>query len=228
MPAGVPLAKRRNPHDPGRQIHTLRRILPAIAARAPALDVDGAFPAEDVAALRDAGLLAAPLPEALGGAGLGTDPAALAEALRLVGRASLPLGRLYEGHVNALRLVLRHGDAEQRDAAAADARDGAFFGVWNTDVPGEILRLETRPGGIRLQGRKILCSGAGRVDRALVTARARPEDLPQMVLVPLPPGESGGPRPLDGAGHARLGDRRGRFHRPRPARRGADRPARRL
>jgi alkylation response protein AidB-like acyl-CoA dehydrogenase len=167
----------------------LRRILPDVAARAPLLDVDGAFPAEDVAALREAGLLAAPLPEALGGTGLGTDPAALAEALRLVGRASLPLGRLYEGHVNALRLVLRHGDAAQREAAAGDARDGAFFGVWNTDVPGEILRLEPRAGGIRLLGRKILCSGAGRVDRALVTARAQPEDPPQMVLVPLPPGE---------------------------------------
>ncbi|MDN3563218.1 acyl-CoA dehydrogenase family protein [Paeniroseomonas aquatica] len=176
-------------HDASRCLDALRRILPAIAARAPALDVDGAFPAEDVAALGEAGLLAAPLPPEHGGAGLGTDPAALAEALRLVGRASLPLGRLYEGHVNALRLVLRHGDAAQAAAAAADARDGAFFGVWNTDVPGEILGLEPRAGGIRLQGRKILCSGAGRVDRALVTARARPGDLPQMVLVPLPPGE---------------------------------------
>ncbi len=167
----------------------LRRILPAIAARAPALDVDGAFPAEDVAALRDAGLLAAPLPPEHGGAGLGTDPAALAEALRLVGRASLPLGRIYEGHVNALRLVLRHADAAQAAAAAAAARDGALFGVWNTDVPGQILGLEARTGGVRLQGRKILCSGAGWLDRALVTARARAGDPPQMVLVPLRPGE---------------------------------------
>lgn len=153
---------------------SLRHILPGIAARAPALDVDGAFPAEDIEALRLAGLLAAPLPAALGGDGLGTAPLALATVLRLIGRASLPLGRLYEGHVNALRLVLRHGDADQVAAAAADARDSALFGVWNTDVPGEFLSLEPRAGGHRLQGRKILCSGAGRVDRALVTIRARP------------------------------------------------------
>ena len=42
------------------------------AAHAAALDHDGAFPAEDISALREHGLLAAPLPPRLGGAGLGT------------------------------------------------------------------------------------------------------------------------------------------------------------
>jgi alkylation response protein AidB-like acyl-CoA dehydrogenase len=149
--------------------------LPGIAARAAALDCDGAFPAEDVAALAEAGLLTAPLPVREGGHGLGTaseGAAGLVHALRLIGRASLPLGRLYEGHVNALRLVLRDGTPAQRAAAARDAMEGRLFAVWNTDAPGEppLGMHATGPGRWRLEGRKVLCSGAGRVGRALVTA----------------------------------------------------------
>ncbi|MBK1658421.1 acyl-CoA dehydrogenase family protein [Paracraurococcus ruber] len=171
----------------------LRGLLPGIAARAAARDADGAFPAEEVAALHGIGLLAAPLPAALGGDGLGTAPegaAALCTALRLIGRASLPLGRLWEGHVNALRLVLAHGDAGQRAAAARDARAGRLFAVWNTGAPGEPpLRLERGPGGVRLLGRKVLCSGAGHVERALVTAIEDADAPARLVLVPLAVGE---------------------------------------
>jgi alkylation response protein AidB-like acyl-CoA dehydrogenase len=178
---------------PEATLHALRQILPRIAVRAAGLDEDGAYPVEDVAVMHAAGLLAAPLPPALGGAGLGTTAAGgapLAEALRLVGRASLPLGRLYEGHVNALRLIMRHGDAAQQATAARDARAGCLFAVWNTEAPGDaVLRYDRIAGGIGLTGRKILCSGAGRVDRALVTARATPGGPSQMVLVPLQPGE---------------------------------------
>ncbi|TDH62807.1 acyl-CoA dehydrogenase [Dankookia rubra] len=170
----------------------LRLRLPGIAEAAATEDVDGAFPAGSVAALDAAGLLRAPLARALGGAGWGIEAegaAPLAQALRLVGRASLPLGRLYEGHVNALRLVQRHGSAAQVAAAARDAAAGLLFGVWNTDAPGE-PPLAIRPDG-RLAGRKVLCSGAGFAARALVTARpeATPEAPPQMLLVPLVPGE---------------------------------------
>ena len=115
-------------------VATLRTLLPAIAARGTALDDDRAFPVEEVAALRDIGMLTAPLPRALGGSGLGMEPegaAPLCKALRLIGRASLPLGRLYEGHVNALRLVLRYGSRVQSLSAARDAREGRLFGVWN-------------------------------------------------------------------------------------------------
>ena len=62
------------PERGGDPLGRLRFILPAIAARATALDADGAFTEEDVAALAAAGLLRAPLPRGEGGAGWGTEP----------------------------------------------------------------------------------------------------------------------------------------------------------
>ena len=47
-----------------------RKVAEAAFARAAACDADGAYPAEDVAALHEAGLLAAPLPQEFGGAAL--------------------------------------------------------------------------------------------------------------------------------------------------------------
>ena len=71
-------------------------------ARAGEYDEDGAYPAADVAALYDSGLLTAVLPVRFGGAGL--TGLSLGEVLRSIGSGSLPLGRLFEGHVNALEL----------------------------------------------------------------------------------------------------------------------------
>ncbi|MDP4021744.1 acyl-CoA dehydrogenase family protein [Methylobacterium sp. NEAU 140] len=152
------------------------------AERAPRHDRHGAFPREDIDGLREAGLLAAPLPVALGGAGLceAGSADALAAVLAAVGRGSLALGRLYEGHVNALALVLRYGSDDARDALARDARDGHLFGVWNTEPDPGGLTLD----GPELAGAKSLASGAGHVTRPLVTARL-PDGRRQMLVVPL-------------------------------------------
>lgn len=170
----------------------LRQALPAIADDAAGEDQSGCFPVASWQRLVDAGLLSAPLQRSLGGGGWGSEAhgaPALASALRLIGRASLPLGRLYEGHVNALRLVQRHGTPAQRRQAAADATAGQAFAIWNTDPPqGPGLRLAENG---RLQGTKVLCSGAGHVQRALVTYRPQqqPDAPPQLALVPLLPGQ---------------------------------------
>jgi hypothetical protein len=77
--------------------------------------------------LRGIGALAAPVPCDLGGLGMGTEPdgaAALCDALRLLGRGNLAVGRIYEGHVNALRPISRFGTLRQRQRAAEDARVG--------------------------------------------------------------------------------------------------------
>ena len=87
----------------------------------------------------------------------------LSEILRSIGSGSLPLGRLFEGHVNALELVLRYGNQQPIELVAEEARAGKLFGVWNTDDLNG-LRLMRRHGRSWLEGRKILASGAGHVE----------------------------------------------------------------
>ena len=136
-------------------------------ARAGAYDEDGAYPAADVTALNESGLLAAVLPLNYGGTGLLGLP--LSEVLRSIGSGSLPLGRLFEGHVNAVELVVRYGDHQRVELVAEEARAGKMFGVWNTDDSNG-LRLIHRHGRSWLEGRKVLASGAGHIERPLVTA----------------------------------------------------------
>jgi alkylation response protein AidB-like acyl-CoA dehydrogenase len=142
-------------------------------------DQDGAYPGEDVAALHESGLVTAVLPMSSGGAGL--SGVALSEVLRSIGSGSLPLGRLFEGHVNALELVLRYGERRQIDMVAEEARAGKLFGVWNTDDAND-LRLVRRRERYRLVGRKILASGAGHIERPLVTATD--EDGRRLMVLP--------------------------------------------
>ncbi|PWC28163.1 acyl-CoA dehydrogenase family protein [Teichococcus aestuarii] len=167
-----------------------QRVASLARALGAARDADGAFPDSEVAVLHDEGLLLAPLPAGLGGAGLlqGADGLRrLARVLAAIGAGSLPLGRLYEGHVNALGLIQAYGTEAQRAAMAEDVRAGHLFGVWATDDGAAPLRLEDAEGGGVLRGRKILASGAGRVTRPLVTARAA--DGLRMVLPHLSPRE---------------------------------------
>ena len=136
----------------------------AIRARAAALDEAAAFPAEDMALLRSLGLLTAPLPRRLGGHGAGTEAegaAAIFGLLRSLGAANPSVGRLFEAHVNAIRLITRYGSQAQAAAAAEACRAGDMFGLWVTDAPGAALTLDG--------GSKGPCSGAGHVPRALVT-----------------------------------------------------------
>jgi alkylation response protein AidB-like acyl-CoA dehydrogenase len=144
-----------------------REVAEQAFARAADYDGDGAYPAADVAALHDSGLLTAVLPVKCGGAGL--IGLSLGEVLRSIGSGSLPLGRLFEGHVNALELVLRYGNHQRIELVAEEVREGKLFGVWNTDDANG-LRLIHRHGRSWLEGRKILASGAGHIQRPLVTA----------------------------------------------------------
>jgi alkylation response protein AidB-like acyl-CoA dehydrogenase len=148
-------------------------------ARAGEYDEDGAFPAADVAALHESGLLTAVFPVKFGGVGL--TGLSLSEVLRSIGSGSLPLGRLFEGHVNALELVLRYGNDPRVKLVAEEARAGKLFGVWNTDDANG-LRLIHRHGRSWLEGRKILASGAGHIERPLITATD--ENGRRMIVLP--------------------------------------------
>jgi alkylation response protein AidB-like acyl-CoA dehydrogenase len=129
--------------------------------------------------LHESGLLVAVLPVKFGGAGL--TGLSLSEVLRSIGSGSLPLGRLFEGHVNALELVLRYGNDPRIKLVAEEARAGKLFGVWNTDDANG-LRLIHRHGRSWLEGRKILASGAGHIERPLVTATD--ENGRRMIVLP--------------------------------------------
>ncbi len=151
----------------------LEACLPAMRARAPALDETAQFPAEDIAGLAAAGLLSAPLPRSLGGLGLGTEPHGAETALaafRTLGRGHMAIGRLFEAHVNAVRLAVRFGQLPLQHSVADDAKAGHMLGLWVTDPP--CGGLQAGEDGT-LDGAKRFCSGAGHIHRAVVTATNR-------------------------------------------------------
>lgn len=146
-----------------------------LEAEASANDAQAVFPTHGLMRLRALGVFSAALPLAFGGCWPDAAPEAatgLLRLLRLVGQGSLALGRVVEGHVNALRLVSRYGSPAQCAAIAADVREGALLGVWVTDGA-HPLQLEQTAQGLILRGQKAFASGAGHVTRALVTARTQ-------------------------------------------------------
>ena len=63
------------------------------------------------------GALVAPLPVVLGGIGAGTEAGGTADIIGLMlalGRGNLAVARLYEAHVNAVRLMVRYRCARRR------------------------------------------------------------------------------------------------------------------
>ena len=180
---------------PADELGRFRALLQPL--QAPGLVADQAeFPEEAVRLLTEAGALTAPLPIALGGLGLGTEThrgAVLFAFLHLLGQASLPLGRLLEAHINALRIVMRYGDADQQAFVGAAVRDGALFALWVTDPPDNGLRMVANGDTFVLTGAKMFCSGAGHATHAVVTAEHRGET--RLLIVELGMGEQVSPLP---------------------------------
>ena len=122
--------------------------------------------------LRERGLLAAALPWDAGGLGLGSERGGHLPLLRILaslGGADLALGRIYEGHVNALLLIETYGTLPQKRRAADDAHAGLLFGVWNTGEPAP-MRIVDQHGRLTLQGSKTFATGAAFVQRPILTA----------------------------------------------------------
>ena len=174
--------------DLGALLDTARAVADRAAERAARDDAPGAFPEATFDDLRQSGLLTAPLARAHGGAGLGTEPGtdhALYRVLREMGRGSLPVGRVYEGHVNALLLIDAYGTEDQKARYAADARAGHLFGVWNTEIPRDGVKLyPLAGGGARMAGAKTFASGLGFVTRPFANG-ALPDGGWQMAVVPV-------------------------------------------
>ena len=110
--------------------------------------------AVSVARLAAAGHLAAdPLP-----------PGLLFERLVVLGEANLPLARLYEGHVNALRLVATLGEPDVWAQTQALADAGVLLGVWGAEGKTPLSLDDDH-----LVGGKRFASGLGVVGHAVVT-----------------------------------------------------------
>lgn len=135
--------------------------LDEIAAGAAARDADPGFPHDAVALLRDAGALSPP----------GISCADEWAAVRAVARADASVGRIYDGHLNAVeRLAVGAPPALRAGELKAVAEGRLLLGVWGAD-PGPGEGEPARLDGDVVSGVKTFCSGAGGVDRALVLVR---------------------------------------------------------
>jgi alkylation response protein AidB-like acyl-CoA dehydrogenase len=147
-------------------------LVPQMQRNAKEADDMAAFPSEDIAALRDAGVFAMLLPIEQnpcgddGGAAIDQ----LAGVLMRLGMGNLAVGRIVEAHINARHLIARYGSPDQKTRAVAQARAGHLFALWVTDPAGANLRMIRTRDGFRLDGGKMFCSAAGFATQALVTA----------------------------------------------------------
>lgn len=143
------------------------------------VDAAARYPALEIALLGEAGLLAAALPDGP----LIAENERLRDTLMRIGGASLPVGRLYEGHVNAATLGHAYGGVSTA-ILADEVRQGRISAVWNAERGGGPVARRTG-GGWTVSGTKVHCSGAGSVRRPVVTARIDDtEQAPVLMLLP--------------------------------------------
>ena len=159
-------------HQPS--LPELSAVLEDIAAGAGERDAAGPpapFPEEAIAKLEYAGALrwnAIPGP---------TRPPAARELtlVRRTAAADGSVGRILDGHLNAVERLAVQAPADVRDRELAAVRErGLRAGVWGGDpVPGEgpPAAVVDAAAGEALRGVKTFCSGAGGLHRALVLAR---------------------------------------------------------
>ena len=152
------------------------------------VDADEGFPSETFQLLADKGFYRAPLAARFGGAGLGIENGTTLQLLALlkrIGSLNLAVGRVYEGHVNALQLIQTFGTPAQIERFARDARDEQrLFGVWNTEAADGVKIFPDGKNCFRLEGAKTFASGSGFVTRPFVNC-ALPDGGWQMCVVPL-------------------------------------------
>ncbi len=157
------------------------------AKNASAIDLSRSFPQKEFAKIAAGGLLVAPLRCSFGGFGLGFESRTTGHLLRLLqtlGKGNLSVGRIYEGHVNALQLIQTFGRAEQLERFAVDAREQKLFGVWNAEATDGLKFNPTGKRKYELTGSKTFCSGAGSVQRPLVGG-SLPDGKLQLCVIPM-------------------------------------------
>lgn len=92
---------------------------------------------------------------------------ALLDGLAALGRTDIPLARLTEGHVDAVRILAEAG-------CEPDA--GALYAVWASRSQRTGLTASRADGGWGISGTLRFASGAGIVDRALIPVWTSPDE----------------------------------------------------
>ncbi|MEA2210829.1 MAG: hypothetical protein QOF83_777 [Solirubrobacteraceae bacterium] len=165
----------------------LEGTLAAVTAGAAIRDAapEPSFPEDAFVALEAAGALTY-------NAVLGTARPAAAEELGLVRRvaqADGSVGRIFDGHLNAVERIAVQGPPALAERELEAVRAGELrAGVWGGDpAPGEGERATvlTKDNGEVLRGVKTFCSGAGGLQRALVLARSPAGGPPVSVWIDL-------------------------------------------
>jgi hypothetical protein len=161
----------------------LDQAIAAVAARAAALDRVPTFPGMAFEMLAASGALAATI-------GAVREKASVRpgwDLLRRVAAADASVGRILDGHQNAVERLEVAAAPETRDRElAAVAAGERLLGVWGADPgPGEgaPARLQESGAGLVLRGAKAFCSGAGGVDAALIMVGTDDGSAPSLVLV---------------------------------------------
>ncbi len=93
--------------------------------------------------------------------------------LTQLGCEDLSLARLAEAHWDALAILAEAGRSPV---------PGAIYGVWAAEIPNQALQLQQNSQGLLLSGIKPFCSGAGLIDRALVTVGSSDHRLVEVDL----------------------------------------------
>jgi hypothetical protein len=186
--------------------------LAAVAAGAAELDRAPCFPREAFFRLADAGALTATIGAARAGASVGPEW----DLVRRVAAADASVGRILDGHLNAVERLEVAADPELRDRELAAVEAGQrLLGVWGADPgPGEgdPARLHQSGAGQVLRGAKTFCSGAGGVDAALIMVGSD-AGAPSLVLVECGAAAAGAAVEIDRSWYRAAGLRASESHR---------------
>lgn len=108
----------------------------------------------------------------------------LLELLKSVGKANLSIGRIFEGHINALYLIHLYATSLQKENWYAEVKKGSLFGIWNTQANNGI-QIMPQLDALEIQGSKTFCSGAAMVKYALITGNIETIDRKgwQMMII---------------------------------------------
>ena len=151
-------------------------VFEGIRSRAAAADRGEISLVTDLQSLHDAGLLA----EVVRATSVGGNTGQGIAILSRIGRESLPVGRIVEGHCNALRLIQLYGSTNQWRRADDMAAQGHIFGVWGAEGKSPVAIANRTGADVELRGDKQFCSGLGLLSFAVLPLQT--DDGPLLVL----------------------------------------------